>query len=109
MERPKKSSAAPAAEGAADGKPAIAPAPIDGRKRGTGGLKKKNLDETEEAERIARLQQQLQQFNDPNAASSGTPAPAADPGAGGKHDDLVQSESSSGEEEEESESESEVD
>ena len=107
--RPKKSSAAPAAEGAADGKPAIAPAPIDGRKRGTGGLKKKNLDETEEAERIARLQQQLQQFNDPNAASSGTPAPAADPGAGGKHDDLVQSESSSGEEEEESESESEVD
>lgn len=40
-------------------------APIDGRKRGTGGLKRKNLDESEEAERIARLQQQLQQFDQP--------------------------------------------
>ena len=36
-------------------------APLDGRKRGTGGIKKKNLDEGEEAERIARLQQQLEQ------------------------------------------------
>lgn len=82
-----------------NGKPIPASAPIDGRKRGTGGLKKKNLDEDEEAARIARLQQQLQQFND--ASSSDAPKPAAAPepqAAAGKHDDLVPSDSSSGEE-----------
>lgn len=65
-------------------------APLDGRKRGTGGIKKKNLDEGEEAERIARLQQQLQQFGNPDAIVSGG-------GAAGGHDDLVHSESSSDE------------
>lgn len=64
-------------------------APLDGRKRGTGGIKKKNLDEGEEAERIARLQQQLEQFGNPDAVGSG--------GAAGGHDDLVHSESSSDE------------
>jgi Bromodomain extra-terminal - transcription regulation len=34
----------------------------DGRKRGTGGKKRKNLDEDEESERIRKLQAQLQQF-----------------------------------------------
>ncbi|PWY98186.1 Bromodomain-containing protein [Testicularia cyperi] len=65
-------------------------APLDGRKRGTGGIKKKNLDEGEEAERIARLQQQLEQFGNPEALG----------GAGAQargHDDLVHSESSSDE------------
>lgn len=65
-------------------------APLDGRKRGTGGIKKKNLDEGEEAERIARLQQQLEQFGNPDAMGSGG-------GAAGGHDDLVHSESSSDE------------
>ncbi|SJX63676.1 related to BDF1-sporulation protein [Sporisorium reilianum f. sp. reilianum] len=64
-------------------------APLDGRKRGTGGIKKKNLDEGEEAERIARLQQQLEQFGNPDAVGAG--------GAAGGHDDLVHSESSSDE------------
>ncbi|KAJ9479957.1 Bromodomain-containing factor 1 [Pseudozyma hubeiensis] len=64
-------------------------APLDGRKRGTGGIKKKNLDEGEEAERIARLQQQLEQFGNPDAVGSG--------GGAGGHDDLVHSESSSDE------------
>ncbi|EST09462.1 Bromodomain protein [Kalmanozyma brasiliensis GHG001] len=65
-------------------------APLDGRKRGTGGIKKKNLDEGEEAERIARLQQQLEQFGNSEAAgSAGGPA--------GGHDDLVHSDSSSDE------------
>ena len=63
-------------------------APLDGRKRGTGGIKKKNLDEGEEAERIARLQQQLEQFGNPEAIGSGG-------GGVGGHDDLVHSESSS--------------
>ncbi|WFD39040.1 uncharacterized protein MJAP1_002010 [Malassezia japonica] len=85
-----------------NGKPAPASAPIDGRKRGTGGLKKKNLDETEEAERIARLQQQLQQFNDPDHTPK--PATPAEAEASSKHDDLVQSDSSSGEEESDSDS-----
>ena len=59
--------------------------------------------ETEEAERIARLQQQLQQFNDPDHIPK--PAtPGQDAEASGKHDDLVASESSSGEDESESES-----
>lgn len=61
-------------------------APLDGRKRGTGGIKKKNLDEGEEAERIARLQQQLEQFGNPDASVSAR-----------GHDDLVHSESSSDE------------
>ncbi|KDN41778.1 Bromodomain-containing protein [Tilletiaria anomala UBC 951] len=42
----------------------------DGRKRGTGGLKRKNLDEGEESERIRRLQAQLQQFE--GGADGGT-------------------------------------
>ena len=88
----------------------MTPAPIDGRKRGTGGLKKKNLDESEEAERIARLQQQLQQFNDPSAATKATPTDAAaDPAASSMHDDLVQSDSSSGDDDDESDSESDMD
>lgn len=94
--RPKKKSSGP--EIGPNGKPMPASAPIDGRKRGTGGLKKKNLDEDEEAARIARLQQQLQQFNDakdaPKSASPTEPAPP------GKHDDLVPSDSSSGEDDE---------
>lgn len=99
--RPKKKSTQP--ELGPNGKPIPASQPIDGRKRGTGGLKKKNLDETEEAERIARLQQQLQQFNDPDHIPK--PAtPGQDAEASGKHDDLVASESSSGEDESESES-----
>lgn len=65
-------------------------APLDGRKRGTGGIKKKNLDEGEEAERIARLQEQLNQFGKPDAIGSVG-------GAAGGHDDLVHSESSSDE------------
>lgn len=71
----------------------------DGRKRGTGGVKRKNLDESEEAARIARLQQQLQQFD--NAETSPAPAPSK-PAAG--HDDLVASDSSSGEDESDSDS-----
>lgn len=55
----------------------------DGRKRGTGGLKGKTLNESEETERIRRLQAQLQQFE-------GTAAPLAPT----THDDLVNSESS---------------
>lgn len=109
--RPKKKSTATPDIGP-NGKPVPASAPIDGRKRGTGGLKKKNLDEDEEAARIARLQQQLQQFND--ATAGGTPAPAAASEPKGadtatKHDDLVASESSSNEEESESESDSDMD
>jgi bromodomain-containing factor 1 len=69
----------------------------DGRKRGTGGVKRKNLDESEEAARIARLQAQLDQF-DNNATGTAPSAPAAG------HDDLVASESSSGEEDYDSES-----
>lgn len=65
-------------------------APLDGRKRGTGGIKKKNLDEGEEAERIARLQQQLEQFGNSEATGSAG-------GAVGGHDDLVHSDSSSDE------------
>ncbi|SPO32489.1 related to BDF1 - sporulation protein [Ustilago trichophora] len=72
-------------------------APLDGRKRGTGGIKKKNLDEGEEAERIARLQQQLEQFGNPDAVGSGG-------GGAGGHDDLVHSESSSDESGSESDS-----
>ncbi|PKI84278.1 hypothetical protein MVES1_001619 [Malassezia vespertilionis] len=102
--RPKKKHAPP--ELGPNGKPAPASAPIDGRKRGTGGLKKKNLDETEEAERIARLQQQLQQFND--AKDSPKALPDADLSSS-KHDDLVQSDISSGDEDEESESDSDSD
>ncbi|WFD27653.1 hypothetical protein MNAN1_002654 [Malassezia nana] len=79
-----------------NGQPIPASAPIDGRKRGTGGLKKKNLDEDEEAARIARLQQQLQQFNDASASDGPKPAAAPEPQvAAGQHDDLVQSDSSS--------------
>lgn len=93
---------------------------IDGRKRGTGGVKRKNLDEGEEAARIARLQAQLQQFDNPDAgechlvclcllcsvadthffSAQGSGAPTA-----GAHDDLVASDSSSGEDESDSESE----
>ncbi|KAN0060731.1 transcription initiation at TATA-containing promoter protein [Thecaphora frezii] len=82
--RPSKKAAAAAAAAAkkANGRST----PLDGRKRGTGGLKKKNLDEGEEAERIARLQQQLEQFGNPDAVNST---------ATGMHDDLVHSESSS--------------
>lgn len=72
----------------------------DGRKRGTGGVKRKNLDESEEAARIARLQAQLDQFDNPQAAPSGPKSAAAAAG----HDDLVASDSSSGEEDYESES-----
>lgn len=113
--RPKKKSASTADIGP-NGKPVPASAPIDGRKRGTGGLKKKNLDEDEEAARIARLQQQLQQFNDvstgaapASAASAASDANHAGPDTASKHDDLVASESSSNEDESESESESDMD
>ena len=113
--RPKKKSASSADIGP-NGKPVPASAPIDGRKRGTGGLKKKNLDEDEEAARIARLQQQLQQFNDVSAGAASTPAASgtSDAHTAGadtatKHDDLVASESSSNEDESESESESDMD
>jgi len=113
--RPKKKSASSTDIGP-NGKPVPASAPIDGRKRGTGGLKKKNLDEDEEAARIARLQQQLQQFNDVSAGAASTPAAsgASDAHTAGadtatKHDDLVASESSSNEDESESESESDMD
>lgn len=94
-----------------NGKPIPASAPIDGRKRGTGGLKKKNLDEDEEAARIARLQQQLQQFNDASSSDAPKPATAPEPEAAvGKHDDLVPSDSSSGEEDDsESDSGSDMD
>ncbi|PWN44611.1 Bromodomain-containing protein [Ceraceosorus guamensis] len=71
---------------------------VDGRKRGTGGVKRKNLDEDEEADRIARLQAQLSQFDNPDAAPTSG-------GHAGAHDDHVQSESS----DEGSESESESD
>lgn len=98
--RPKKKNAGP--EVGPNGKPTPVSAPIDGRKRGTGGLKKKNLDEDEEAERIARLQQQLQQFNDPDHVPK--PATPGEQEASSKHDDLVASESSSGEEESDSDS-----
>lgn len=72
----------------------------DGRKRGTGGVKRKNLDEGEEAARIARLQEQLQQFDNPEGGASSRQGT----GPSGAHDDLVASESSSGEDESESES-----
>ncbi|WFC97360.1 hypothetical protein MYAM1_000070 [Malassezia yamatoensis] len=99
--RPKKKTAG--AEVGANGKPVPASQPIDGRKRGTGGLKKKNLDETEEAERIARLQQQLEQFNDPDHMPKPS-TPGAEPDASSKHDDLVPSDISSGEDDSDSES-----
>lgn len=106
--RPKKKTQGP--ELGPNGKPMPASAPIDGRKRGTGGLKKKNLDEEEEAARIARLQQQLQQFND--AAAGETPKPAtpgdAEAGAASK-DDLAASDLSSGEDDSESDSDSDMD
>ncbi|CAO1621911.1 unnamed protein product [Jaminaea pallidilutea] len=70
-----------------------------GRKSGgggaTGGKKRKNLDEEEEAARIARLQEQLQSFD----RADGPDAAAIPAAAAGGHDDLVQSESSSGEDE----------
>ncbi|PWN32618.1 Bromodomain-containing protein [Meira miltonrushii] len=75
----------------------------DGRKRGTGGVKRKNLDEEEEAARIARLQAQLNQFDNPDMSTSSTSAPKPATKAAG-HDDLVASDSSSGEEDYESES-----
>lgn len=75
----------------------------DGRKRGTGGVKRKNLDEDEEAARIARLQAQLNQFDNPNTSTSSASAPKPASKAAG-HDDLVASDSSSGEEDYESES-----
>jgi len=73
----------------------------DGRKRGTGGVKRKNLDEGEEAARIARLQEQLQQFDNPETGSGASGQQRV---ASGAHDDLVASESSSGEDDSESES-----
>ncbi|MCO5588191.1 hypothetical protein L7F22_042146 [Adiantum nelumboides] len=75
----------------------------DGRKRGTGGVKRKNLDEEEEAARIARLQAQLNQFDNPDMSTSSASAPKPASKAAG-HDDLVASDSSSGEEDYESES-----
>ena len=118
--RPKKKSSGP--DIGPNGKPMPASAPIDGRKRGTGGLKKKNLDEEEEAARIARLQHQLQQFNDASSSSdapksaSGSAAAPSEPDSATKHDDLVPSESSSNEDEDddgrndsESDSESDMD
>lgn len=75
----------------------------DGRKRGTGGVKRKNLDEEEEAARIARLQAQLNQFDNPDMSTSSSSAPKPATKAAG-HDDLVASDSSSGEEDYESES-----
>ncbi|PWN49935.1 Bromodomain-containing protein, partial [Violaceomyces palustris] len=84
--RPSKKPSASASANKGNGRNS---APLDGRKRGTGGLKKKNLDEGEEAERIARLQQQLEQFGNHDGGIPGSSAPA------GIHDDLVQSESSS--------------
>ena len=118
--RPKKKSSGP--DIGPNGKPMPASAPIDGRKRGTGGLKKKNLDEDEEAARIARLQHQLQQFNDASSSSdapkpaSGSAAAPSEPDSATKHDDLVPSESSSNEDEDddgrndsESDSESDMD
>ena len=52
---------------------------------------------------LSALQQQLQQFNDPDHIPK--PAtPGQDAEASGKHDDLVASEPSSGEDESESES-----
>ncbi|KAK0552924.1 transcription initiation at TATA-containing promoter protein [Tilletia horrida] len=76
-------------------KPASGAGAADGRKRGTGGLKRKNLDEEEEAQRIASLRQQLNQFNsgDTSVAASTAGLPAD-----GGHDDLVHSDSSSGDE-----------
>ncbi|KAE8222750.1 hypothetical protein CF319_g4105 [Tilletia indica] len=71
-------------------KPASGAGAADGRKRGTGGLKRKNLDEEEEAQRIASLRQQLNQFN--GESSAGGSALPVD----GAHDDLVHSDSSSG-------------
>lgn len=69
---------------------------VDGRKRGTGGVKRKNLDEGEEAARIARLQEQLSQFDnaEAGAAASSSAAPA------GAHDDHVDSSSEEGSDEE---------
>lgn len=75
----------------------------DGRKRGTGGVKRKNLDEEEEAARIARLQAQLNQFDNPDMSTSSASASKPATKAAG-HDDLVASDSSSGEEDYESES-----
>jgi bromodomain-containing factor 1 len=53
-------------------KPKVKKAPTgkaaaDGRKRGTGGVKRKNLDEGEEAARILKLQEQLMQFDNAEA------------------------------------------
>ena len=76
----------------------------DGRKRGTGGVKRKNLDEGEEAARIARLQEQLQQFDNPEAGNASSLQSGTTNAHAGAHDDLVASESSSGEESDESES-----
>lgn len=61
----------------------------DGRKRGTGGLKGKTLNESEETARIERLQAQLQQFE---GSGFGLEAPTA-----AAHDDLVNSDSSDSE------------
>ncbi|KAK0534626.1 transcription initiation at TATA-containing promoter protein [Tilletia horrida] len=74
-------------------KPASGAGAADGRKRGTGGLKRKNLDEEEEAQRIASLRQQLNQFNSGDASGSVSALPVD-----GAHDDLVHSDSSSGDE-----------
>ncbi|CAD6890239.1 unnamed protein product [Tilletia controversa] len=78
-------------KGAKKSKPASGAGAADGRKRGTGGLKRKNLDEEEEAQRIASLRQQLNQFNGESSAAGGSALPAD-----GTHDDLVHSDSSSG-------------
>ncbi|CAO1613461.1 unnamed protein product [Sympodiomycopsis kandeliae] len=77
-------------------KPKRKPGPKPGTAKGasnknSSGKKRKNLDEEQEAARIAALQEQLQSFNrGPDAAATPSAVPA--------HDDLVQSESSSGEE-----------
>ncbi|PWN25499.1 Bromodomain-containing protein [Jaminaea rosea] len=80
-------------------KPGTAKASGSGKagKQATGGKKRKNLDEEEEAARIARLQEQLQSFDRaPDGQGMAMAGPSA--GAAAGHDDLVQSESSSGEE-----------
>ncbi|CAO1635737.1 unnamed protein product [Parajaminaea phylloscopi] len=84
-------------------KPKKKPGPKPGTAKGgksskaaTGGKKRKNLDEEEEAARIARLQEQLQSF-DRAPEGAGSAGPGAGLGGGG-HDDLVHSDSSSGDE-----------
>ncbi|KAI0067882.1 Bromodomain-containing protein [Artomyces pyxidatus] len=75
--------------------------PRTGKGTGTGGLKRKSMDEDQEAEKIKALEERMKLFQEPNGASQAPVAPAEQAG----HDSDHSSDSSSDDESSGSESE----